>query len=205
MTIRSPLSCNLVIQIRMGILDAKKSKPLKGGPSFSIQHRLYRALWNAVWILFAAWTPAPFHRWRTFLLRCFGAKIDASAHVYGSSRVWYPRNLVMEASSCLGPKVNCYCMAKITILKGAVVSQGSHLCAGMHDIQDSEFQLVARQISIGASAWIAAECFVGPGVTIGNGAVLGARTVLFKNAEDYGVYVGNPAVLIKQRLIKVRV
>jgi putative colanic acid biosynthesis acetyltransferase WcaF len=151
------------------------------------------------WLLLAAWTPAPLHRWRVWLLNRFGAQVHATAHVYGSARVWYPPNLVMEAGSCLGPSVNCYCMAPIRLGQGAIVSQGAHLCAGMHDIEDPEFQLVVKPIVLCAQAWIAAEAFVGPGVEVSEGAVLGARAVLFKDAEPHGVYVGNPAMLVKHR------
>lgn len=90
-------------------------------------------------------------------------------------------------------------MAPVRLESGAIVSQGAHLCAGMHDIEDPAFQLVVKPITIGLNAWIAAEAFVGPGVSIGEGAVLGARAVLFKSAEPNGVYVGNPAVLVKHR------
>lgn len=185
----------------MTLLDARISKPLKGGPSFSLGHRLFRVIWNVVWLILAAWTPAPFHRWRAFLLNIFGANIHYTAHVYGSARIWYPPNLIMAAHSCLAPKVNCYCMDKISLLESAIVSQGTVLCAGMHDISDPNFQLVVKPIFLRANSWVAAECFIGPGVTIGEGAILGARTVQFKCAEPYGVYVGNPAVLIRQRLL----
>ncbi|MET3516156.1 acetyltransferase-like isoleucine patch superfamily enzyme [Pseudacidovorax sp. 1753] len=82
----------------------------------------------------------------------------------------------------------------------AVVSQGAHLCAGSHDIEDENFQLITRPINIGPRAWVAAEAFVGPGVTVGASAVLGARGVAFKDLDGYGVYVGNPAKKIKSRV-----
>lgn len=183
----------------MSILDAKVSKPLEGGASFSFKHRLLRAIWQLLWLLLATWTPPQLHRWRILLLNLFGARVDKTAHVYGSVRVWYPPNLVMEAGSCLGPNVNCYSMALIQIGRGVVVSQGTNLCTGMHDIEDVNFQLLVKPISIGTNAWIASESFIGPGVNVGDNAVLGARTVLFKNADPNGVYVGNPAKLIKNR------
>ena len=183
----------------MNALDAKHSKPLEGGPSFSFSHRLFRAAWNIVWLLFASWTPPPLHRWRNLLLRSFGAQLHQSARVYGSVRVWYPPNLRMHAHAVLGPGVNCYCMGRITIGEKAIVSQGSHLCAGTHDIRDPDFQLVTRPITIEARAWVAAEAFIGPGVTVGEAAVIGARAAMFRDAEPYGVYLGNPAVMIKQR------
>ena len=183
----------------MTLLDARESKPIEGGPSFSLGHRLFRAAWNVAWLLLAAWTPAPLHRWRIGLLNLFGARVHATAHVYGSARVWYPPHLEMDVGSCLAPGVRCYCMAPISLGRHATVSQGAHLCAGMHDIEDPEFQLVVKPITVGANAWVAAEAFVGPGVCVGEAAVLGARGVLFKSAEPHGVYVGNPAVFVKHR------
>ena len=178
-----------------------KQSPLFGAPSFSRTHRIKRAIWFLVWGLFASWTPAPMHRWRVFLLKLAGANVHSTVHVYGSTRVWYPPDLVMEANSCLGPRVNCYNMAPIRIGAGAIVSQGASLCAGTHDTTDPQFQLIVKPIDIGAKAWIAAEAFVGPGVSIGNGAIIGARAVLFKDALANGVYVGNPANLIKYRTV----
>lgn len=137
--------------------------------------------------------------WRRFLLGMFGAKIDSTATVYGSVRVWYPPNLEMAQHSCLGPNVNCYCMARIRLEAHALVSQGGHLCAGTHDIDDPHFQLTTKPITVGAWAWVAAEAFVGPGVTVGEGAVLGARGVAFRDLEPWCVYAGNPAREIRKR------
>jgi putative colanic acid biosynthesis acetyltransferase WcaF len=181
------------------ILDAKVSRPTQGGPSFTIGQRIYRALWNATWLIFAAWTPPPLHRWRILLLRLFGADVAWSALVYGSARIWYPPLLKMERLACLGPRANCYDMAAIVIREYAVVSQGAHLCAGTHDIEDPAFQLVARPIVIEKQAWIAAEAFVGPGVIVGEGAVLGARGVAFRDLAPGTVYIGNPATPLRTR------
>lgn len=183
----------------MTVLNAKESRLLEGGPSFSLKHRLFRALWNTMWWLLAAWTPPPLHRWRGWLLRCFGADIHSTARVYGKARVWYPPNLSMGAHAVVGPGANLYCQDRISIGYMAVVSQGAHLCTGTHDIADPNFQLITKPIQIGSGAWVAAEAFIGPGVSIGQGAVIGARCVLFKDAIPLGVYAGNPAQLIKTR------
>ena len=183
----------------MTLLDAHDSKPLEGGPSFSWQNRLARVLWNSLWCLFASWTPAPFFRYRVALLRLFGAQVDWTAHVYGSARIWLPTHLTMEPHSCLGPRSNCYCMAPIRLESGAIVSQDATLCAASHDVDDPHFQLTVAPIRIGRGAWVAAEAFVGPGVTVGDGAVLGARSCLFKDAESRGIYVGNPAKKVRER------
>ena len=184
----------------MDLLDARQSRPLEGGPTFSLRHRAFRAVWGVTWLLLASWTPPPLHRWRNLLLRLFGARIHPTARVYASVKIWYPPNLVMHAHASLGPGVNCYCMDTITVGEKAVVSQGAHLCCGTHDLADPDFQLQTRPIAISAGAWVAADAFIGPGVTIGQSAVIGARAVLFKHADALGVYAGNPARLIKQRV-----
>lgn len=178
---------------------ARERNPLKGSPTFSVGHRLYRTLWRLVWIFFAAWTPAPLHRWRVLILNLAGAKVHPTAHVYGSAHIWYPPHLRMAPYSCLGPKVNCYNMAPIRLGDKAIVSQGAHLCAGTHDIDDPNHQLITKPITVDEGAWIAAEAFIGPGVTVGAQAVVGARAVLMKDAKPYGVYIGNPAKWLRDR------
>ena len=181
------------------IRDVSHEDVFAGAPSFTLSHRLTRVAWNITWTLLAAWTPAPFRPWRVLLLRLFGADVHPTANVYGSARVFYPRNLTLAAHAALGRRVNCYNMARITVGERAVVSQGAHLCGGTHAIDDPSFQLIARPIVVGAHAWVAAEAFVGPGTTIGEGAVLGARAVAVKDVPAWTVYAGNPARFIRDR------
>jgi putative colanic acid biosynthesis acetyltransferase WcaF len=181
-------------------LDARVSRPVDGGASYPVSHRLIRVLWTAVWTLGASWTPPFMHGWRRLLLVWFGATVAPDAHVYGSARIWYPANLSMGKLSALGPGVDCYTMAPIEIGDYAIISQGAHLCAGTHDIDDPAMQLVARPITIGAYAWVAAGAFVGPGACLGEGTVLGARAVAIGKALlPWTVYVGNPAKAIRGR------
>lgn len=183
-------------------LDASQNRPMEGGPSFPLRNRLFRLAWKISWILLARWTPPPLHRWRAFVLAAFGAKVQPSARVHASVNVWYPPNLHVGEHSTIGPNVTCYCQDHIKIGDRAVVSQGAHLCAGSHDVNDKNFQLITRPIIIGDRAWIAAECFIGPGVTVGEGAVLGARGVAFKDLQSWTVYAGNPAHEIKHRAFR---
>ncbi len=183
-------------------LDASRSNPSAGGPSFSLSNRVLRGIWNLTWLLLASWTPPPLKPWRRLLLKLFGAKLGAGTDVRGSARVWYPPHLHMGDHAVLGPRVHCYNMAPIHLGPGALVAQGAYLCAGTHDITSPVFQLTTRPITIEAKAWIAAEAFVGPGVVVGEGAVLGARGVAFKSLEPWGVYAGNPAQRIKTRVLR---
>jgi putative colanic acid biosynthesis acetyltransferase WcaF len=186
----------------VAILNADEHRTFEGGPSFNMRHRLFRVSWTLAWILLASWTPPPLHAWRRLFLRLFGAKISPKAHIYPSVRVWYPPNLTMGVLACLGPNVTCYCMAPIQLGDYALASQGAHLCAGSHDLRDPNFQLIARPITIGPRAWIAAEAFVGPGVNVGEGAVLGARAVAMRNLAPWTIYTGNPAQPVSTRRIQ---
>ncbi|MBB3176300.1 putative colanic acid biosynthesis acetyltransferase [Variovorax sp. Sphag1AA] len=183
-------------------LDASRVNPLEGGPSFSLGNRIMRAVWNVTWAVLASWTPPQMSFWRRFLLKLFGAKLGLSCDVRGSARVWYPPHLHLADRALLAERVTCYNMAPISLGRGALVSQGAHLCAGTHDISSAAFQLIARPITIGPQAWIAAEAFVGPGVEVGEGAVLGARSVAFRSLDAWTVYGGNPAKPLKRRVLR---
>ncbi|SDA36963.1 putative colanic acid biosynthesis acetyltransferase WcaF [Sphingomonas sp. NFR15] len=181
-------------------LDARTSGSMHtGAASFSLRNKLERVVWQLTWLTLARWTPPPLHKWRCMLLRMFGARIGGNVRVYGSVEIWHPANLVMEDQAWLGPHVRCYNQGKITIGSRAVVSQYAYLCASSHDVSDPLFQLILKPIVIGEHAWIAADAFVGPGVTVGTGAVLGARGVAVRNLDAWTIYGGNPAKAIKRR------
>lgn len=173
--------------------------PRFGGPTFALWHRFKRLLWTICWMVFARWTPAPFQPLRSGLLRLFGAQIHPTATVRSSVKIWWPGNLVMGPHASLGPGVICYNVAPVVLEDVAIVSQRAHLCTGTHDVDDPDFPLRAREIRIGSNAWIAAEAFVGPGVNVGEGAVLGARGVAFRDLNEWTVYAGNPAVPKRER------
>jgi len=183
----------------MHILKADEFNPLRGGPSFSLSDRVYRGIWNLTWLFLARWTPAPLRGWRRFLLRIFGANMAEGCDVRGSATVWSPKNLIMHEYASIGNGAYCYNMASVELGRYVVISQRAHLCAGTHKIDEPTMQLYAEPIAVGEHAWVAAEAFVGPGVTIGDGAVLGARAVAVRNLEPWSVYAGNPARKINAR------
>lgn len=182
------------------LFSSKRSiTPGEGGPTFPLSHRLRRAIWKTVWFLCCSWTPPFLWRWRRFILVLFGAKIGKPCDVRRSARIWYPANLKMDDWSMLADEVICYNVAPIEIGSGTIISQRAHLCTASHDIDHEDFPLIARKIIVGKMCWVASEAFVGPGVKIGDGAVLGARAAAFKDLQPWGIYRGNPAGLIRIR------
>jgi putative colanic acid biosynthesis acetyltransferase WcaF len=169
----------------------------------SRKNQFLRLLWTIVWTVFAR----PFPRsvlcgWKRFLLRCFGAKIRRTAHIYSSAKIYAPWNLEMGEYSCIASEVDCYNVDKVIIGAHSTVSQKSYLCTSSHDIENKTNPLITAPIIIEDQAWIAADAFIGMGVTIGQGAVVGARAAVFKDVEPWTVVGGNPAKFIKKREIK---
>lgn len=165
----------------------------------SVRNRLARAVWGVAQALLFRPTPRPLHGWRTALLRIFGARLGRGVKVYNSARIWAPWNLVMGDYSVLGDAVDCYTVNRVEIGAHSIVSQYSFLCTATHDVDQPHFPLVTAPIVIGAHAWVAADVFVGPGVAIGEGAVVGARSSVFKDVEPWTVVGGSPARLIRRR------
>lgn len=165
-------------------------------------HRAGRAAWAVVWGLFFRPTPRVLHSWRRGLLRAFGARLGTRVRVYPSARVWAPWNLEVGDFSVLGDRVEIYCVAPIRIGSHVVVSQGAHLCAATHDVRDPGFRLDARPIVVEDGAWVAAEAFVGPGVTVGAAAVVGARAVVTRDVPEREIVAGNPARRIGRRELR---
>ncbi|MBY0307216.1 MAG: hypothetical protein K2Q09_00595 [Phycisphaerales bacterium] len=147
-----------------------------------------------------------FHNWyglRAAWLRLFGARIAAHVRVRPSVRVEQPWNLTIGENSSVGDRAILYCLGKVTVGANVSISQGAHVCAGTHDYRRPQMPLVRAPITIQDDAWVAADAFVGPGVTVGHGAILGARGVAMRNLEAGWVYAGNPAVKVKERKAEV--
>lgn len=170
--------------------------------SLSMGNKIARILWQIVWLLLYRPTPRAFHAWRRLLLRAFGAKLGQAVHPYPSAKIWAPWNLEMGDHACISEYVDCYCVDKIFIGAYATVSQYSFLCSASHDYTRADMPLVTAPIEIGERAWVTADVFVGPGVTIGKGAVVTARSSVFNDIPPWTVASGNPAVVRKKREMK---
>lgn len=171
--------------------------------ALSRKHQLTRVAWNVVWTLLARPLPCSMgSAWKRTLLRIFGAKINATAVIYSSAKVYYPANLEMGAYSCLASHTECYNVDKVTIGDNSTISQGAYLCTASHDITNPLNPLVTAPIVIKDQAWVGAKAYVGMGVTIGQGAVVGATASVYKDVEPWTVVGGNPAKFLKKRIVK---
>ena len=151
-----------------------------------------RVLWACCQPLFR-WSPRLCWGWRRFLLRAFGAKIGAQVHIHPAARIFIPWNLEVGAWSYVGFDCLLYNLGPMKIGERVTISQRAHLCGGSHDFRDESMPLIKAPVTIGDGVWICADAFVGPGVTIGARAVVGARAVAVRNVAEGRIVVGNPA------------
>jgi len=167
----------------------------------SLRNRIGRLAWGIIYLVLFRTSPRNFHRWRNLLLRAAGAKLHPTARVYPRARIWYPPNLTMHENACISDDVDCYCVDRIEIGAHSTVSQYTYLCGATHDFEDVRNPLVPRPITIGRRCWIAASCFIAPGVSIGDGAVVGATSSVYKDLKGWSVYGGNPARVLRPRTL----
>jgi putative colanic acid biosynthesis acetyltransferase WcaF len=183
------------------MIEARVDISRKPSPH-SFGNKLARTLWGVAWLLLFRPSPRRCLGWRRFLLRLFGANLAATAKIHNSVVIWAPWNLTMEDEATLAPKVDCYCVAPVRIGAHTTVSQYSYLCGATHDFEHPRFPLVPKPIVIEDQVWIGADVFVAPGVTIHQGAVVGARSSVFSDIPPWQIAVGNPAKPIRARVIR---
>ena len=165
----------------------------------SLKNRVGRIIWGIVYLVLFRLTPVPCFGWRRMLLRCFGAKLASSVHIYPSARIWAPWNLTMESRACLAQEVYCYNVDQVFLGADSTVSFRSFLCTASHDINHPQRPLVTAPIRIERGAYLFADAFIGMNVTIGEGAVVAARAVVVRSVAPFDVVGGNPARVISHR------
>lgn len=179
------------------MLDVEQNRRAE---KYSSNEMLRRVGWMLLQPLFRC-SPRPCFAWRAFLLCCFGARIGRDVHIYNSATIYYPWQLEVGDRAAIGEHVYVYNLGRVTIGRDATISHRAHLCAGTHDFTKADFPLLRPPITIGEQAWICADAFVGPGVSVGDGAIVGAAAVVTKDVPAWTIVAGNPAREIKRREI----
>lgn len=182
----------------MSIKKENTKTPQPSSP-FSFCQQFARIIWCVCENTLFRLSPRPFHRWRCFLLRCFGATLGSGVHPYPGMRVWAPWNLYVGDNVGIADGVYLYSMNVIKLGDRTILSQEAFLCAGTHDYYSRVYPLVTKPIAIGSDCWISARVFVHPGVNIADGVVVGACSVVIKSLPPWSVFSGNPCVFIKER------
>ncbi len=157
-------------------------------------------LWFFVQATLFRGSPQVMYGFRRWLLRRFGADVGNGVRVRASATFTYPWKIKIGDHSWIGDDAVIYSFAQITIGQNVVVSQKCYLCAGSHDYRSRTFDITCAPITIGDKAWLAADVFVAPGITIGRGTVVGSRSSVYADLPEMVVCVGSPARPIRSRL-----
>jgi putative colanic acid biosynthesis acetyltransferase WcaF len=168
-------------------------------PNFRGRSGFVVQLWWLVQATLFRASPQVMYGFRRWLLRQFGAQIGTGVRIRPSVTIPYPWKLEIGDHSWIGDHAVLYTFATITIGKNAVVSQKSYLCAGTHDYRSPGFEIQAFPIVIEDEAWLAADVFVAPGVTVGKGTVVGSRSSVFGDLPPMMVCIGSPARPVRAR------
>ena len=166
--------------------------------SFTKYDKLYRFLFQMIWRFIGVVLPGRvFNGVKRRVINLFGGDCQSGSIIYSSARIYDPRNISMGEGATVGPYSIIYNVDSITIGTGSVVSQYAHLNTASHDYRKDDFPLLKAPIEIGANCWISTEVYVNMGVSMCDEVVVGARSSVFKQIVEPGVYVGSPAKKIK--------
>lgn len=168
-------------------------------PATPFYNRVGRLIWGVIYIVLFRPSPRPFHPWRSFLLRCFGAKLGPSCHIYPKAVIWAPWNLECEDHATIADEAIIYNPSLIYMGSHSTVSQQAYLCGATHDYEDPNFPMISASIILGQYSWICARANVQSGVHVGEGAILGLGSLAVENLKSWTVYGGVPAKIIKAR------
>ena len=163
--------------------------------------RFSRVAWSFIRFIFCLLPPKLCFKFYRLTLLLFRAKIGIGSKIYPSAVIHSPWKLSVGNFTCIGPNSSIYNISHITIGDNVTISQGAFLCTGSHDITLISKPLVSKPITVDNHAWICADAFVGPGVTVAEGSVLSARSVAFRDIPPWQVHTGNPATFLKTRSI----
>jgi putative colanic acid biosynthesis acetyltransferase WcaF len=163
--------------------------------------KLRMLLWEMSWCLLCRWTPKPMNTWRLMWLKLYGAKVYGYPFVHQRAKIAIPWHLILHDRACLGDGAVAYSLGEIEIMDDATIAQEAYLCTGTHDFSLDSRPLQTGKIMIGKSAFIGARAFILPNITVADGAIVGACSVVTKDVSANAYVAGNPARVINPRVM----
>jgi putative colanic acid biosynthesis acetyltransferase WcaF len=169
-------------------------------PGFRGRSAIWVQLWWLVQATVFAWSPQILYRFRVWLLRLFGARIGTNVLIRSSARVTYPWKLTIGDYVWIGDDSIIYNLAEVRIESNVAIAHRVYLCTGLHDISKVTFDIGAKPIVLEEEVWLPNDVYVGPGVRIGKGTVVAARSSVFGDLPGGIVAAGMPAQKIRDRV-----
>jgi len=103
----------------------------------------------------------------------------------------------------IGP--GCIVQQGVSIGKYTMLANNVMIVGGDHNFRNCDFPIIfsgrekRKKTKIGVDCWIGAGSIIMAGVTIGDGAIIAAGSIVTKDIPPYSIYGGNPARFIKTR------
>lgn len=169
-------------------------KTFRGKSKITVQ------LWWIVQGTLFALSPQFFYGWRRFLLRSFGAKIGKGVLLRSTVKVTYPWNIEIGDYSWIGEDNVLYSLGKIKIGSNVALAHKVYINTGGHEYDKISFDIFCEPVVIEDECWLTNDVYVAPGVTIGKGSIIAARSSVLKSMPRGKICVGTPAIAIKDRI-----
>lgn len=169
-------------------------------PGFRGRSAILVQLWWLVQATAFSWSPQVLYPFRIWLLRLFGARIGTNVLIRSSARITYPWKLTIGNYVWIGDHSTIYNLANIQIGSNVAIAHHVYLCTGLHDISKVTFDIDARPIVLEDEVWLPNDVYVGPGVRIGKGTVVAARSSVFRDLPCGIIAAGTPARKIRDRV-----
>ena len=167
--------------------------------AFTKKTKIKLAIWLFIQGTLFRLTPQKLNKFRLWLLNIFGADIQMNCFVHPKATIYMPWNLTMENNSAIDFDTLIYCLDKVVIGDFVSISYKVNINTGSHDHSDPHFTLITKQVRIESGAFIGTESYIAPGVTIGQMAVIGARSVVTKDMPSDMICFGHPCKPYKKR------
>lgn len=132
------------------------------------------------------------------------ASIGRRVVYYSGVRLMSGRNLSVGDDVDFATGVLVTTDGGVSIGDRVLIGYGTRIISGNHNIPENRGRIfngghTRVPISIGNDVWIGASCVVLPGVTIGEGAVVAAGSVVTRDVEPFCIVAGVPARILRRR------
>jgi acetyltransferase-like isoleucine patch superfamily enzyme len=141
---------------------------------------------------------------RHFLLRLMGAKLANTAIVVDQVYVSKPRNLTMGQGTYINTRAFVDGNARVTLGDWVRVGPYVRILTCTHEYNPHSVYRrrgtsnIVLPVTIERGSWIGAGTTIMPGVTVREGCVVGAHSLLLQSTQPNSLYVGNPARLVRK-------
>lgn len=161
--------------------------------------RVIEAIWHlGKCLLFLTPLPVP-SGFKCFILRLFGARIGKGVVIKPQVKIHFPWKLTIGDFAWIGEEVFILNFEPVIIGAHCCISQRAFLCGGSHDYRQPDMPYRNGPIVIEDGAWVGAQVFVAPGITIGTEAVITAGSVVTRDQPSRMVCGGYPCLPLKER------